>query len=378
MTNPTYIETPICVVGAGVVGLAVAARLAEAGHEVLVLERHPGPGMEISSRNSEVIHAGIYYHTGSLKARLCVRGNQLLYRFCRELHIPYQRLGKLIVATSEAQLPDLERLFQQGEQNGAEGLRLVQGSELRAMEPAVNAKAAIYSPSTGIVDSHGLVKALEARTRSLGGRIAYTCQVVHIEPGPGEGFLLRTENPAGQETILARLLINAAGLDSDHLSSMAGVGRYRLSWCKGDYFSVSGRHRGRLSRLVYPVPTASLRGLGIHATLDLSGHIRLGPDVTYLDRREQHFQVDPAKADAFHASVRNFLPFVDPEDLHPDTAGIRPKLQGPGDPWQDFVVRDEEDQGYPGLINLVGIESPGLTSCLALAEEVFEITQQYC
>jgi L-2-hydroxyglutarate oxidase LhgO len=366
----------VAVVGGGVVGLAAAARLAEAGLAVVLLERHPGPGRETTSRNSEVIHAGIYYPPGSLKARSCVRGNQLLYDFCRRARVEHRRLGKLIVATDPAELPELERLLAVGQQNGARELRLVERDELQAMEPKVVAVAGLYSPSTGIVDTHGLVKALEARVQAAGGLLAYRCLVTGVGGGPG--FVLTVDDPSGTEQLGARTLVNAAGLESDRVSAMAGVDAYRLHWCKGDYFAVTGPPARLISRLVYPVPGSRLTSLGIHLTLDLAGRMRLGPDATYLeDRRQASLDVDPDKAVTFHRAVRRFLPGLEAAHLQPDTSGIRPKLQGPDDPWRDFVLREESDHGRPGLVNLVGIESPGLTSSLDLADRILELIYPY-
>lgn len=361
-------DVDVVVIGAGVLGLASAARLSRQGRSVLVLERHPGPGRETSSRNSEVLHAGIYYPTGSLKARLCVRGNQLLGEFCEQHAVAYRRLGKVIVATEQRELPALEQLMAVGVANGAP-LQQLDRLQLRQLEPNVAAVAGLLSPTTGVLDSHGVIKALEARARAHGALVAYRCEVTHLEPA-GEVLRVATHNPSGAEQLVARVVVNAAGLESDTVARMAGVDAYRLRWCKGDYFSVSPRRAGLVSRLVYPVPAASLTGLGVHVTLDLAGRMRLGPDVTYLSTREQDLQVDPAKAARFGAAVNRYLPQIKLEDLEPEMAGIRPKLQGPGEPWQDFVIRREAAAGLPGLINLVGMESPGLTACLAVAEQV--------
>ena len=360
----------VVVVGAGVLGLASAAALAGAGHSVLVLERHPGPGRETSSRNSEVIHAGIYYPPGSLKARLCVRGNRLLYRFCVDNGIAFKRLGKVIVAACDAEAPALEELHKTGQQNGASPLRLLDRREVNALEPNVNAVAGLLSPSTGIIDSHGLIKALESKTRAGEGEVLYRCEVTGVEPHQG-GFRVTAQNPTGAERVGARVVVNAAGLDSDRVATLAGVDHHEHHWCKGDYFSVSG-HPGLVSRLVYPMPGRHLSGLGVHVTLDLAGRMRLGPDAVYLPQRVQTLDVDPSKAGAFCEAVNRYLPAIRPGDLSPDMAGIRPKLQGPGQPWRDFIICQEEG-GLRGLINLVGMESPGLTSCLAVGEKVLRM-----
>ena len=366
-------DVDVTVIGAGVLGLASAAALAEAGRSVLVLERHRGPGRETSSRNSEVIHAGIYYPPGSLKARLCVRGNRLLYRFCEDNGVAHQRLGKIIVAACEEEAPALEELYHTGEKNGASPLQLLDRRQVNALEPNVKAVAGLLSPSTGIVDSHGLMKALEGIARARGGQVAYRCEVFAVEPR-GAGFRVTARNPSGVERVETSAVVNAAGLDADRVAAMAGVDRYHHHWSKGDYFSVSGSRSGLVSRLVYPMPAEHLSGLGVHVTLDLAGRMRLGPDAAYLPGRVQHLDVDASKAGVFCEAVNRYLPQITTGDLAPDMAGIRPKLQGPGEPWRDFALHQETEAGLPGLINLVGMESPGLTSCLAVGEEVSKMT----
>ncbi len=369
-------DVDVTVIGAGVLGLASGAALCQAGRSVLVLERREGPGRETSSRNSEVIHAGIYYPPGSLKARLCVRGNRLLYRFCEDNGVAHRRLGKVIVAASEEEAPALEQLCDTGTQNGAAPLRLLDRGEVQALEPDVSAAAGLLSPSTGIIDSHGLMKALEGIITSGGGQVACRCEVTGVAPRAAGGFEVLVRNPSGDERVVSRVVVNAAGLDADRVAAMAGVDRYHHHWCKGVYFSVSGRRKGRVSRLVYPMPGEHLSGLGVHVTLDLAGRMRLGPDAAYLSDRIQDLDVDPSRAGAFCEAVNRYLPRISVEDLAPDMAGIRPKLQGPGEPWRDFVLRRETGD-LSGLINLVGMESPGLTSCLAVGEEVRQMASAY-
>jgi L-2-hydroxyglutarate oxidase LhgO len=357
------------VVGAGVVGLAVAAELAGRGLSVCVLERHEAAGRETSSRNSEVIHSGIYYPTDSLKARLCLEGSALLYEFCEANGIPVRRLGKLVVAVTAEEVLELELLERRGTANGVEGLRIIDGAETSALEPRVRAVSALLVPSTGILDSHELVKSLEGHALARGAVLSYRCAVEEID-WTGRGYRLGVVNPAGRERFEAAVLVNAAGLESDGIARLAGVGAYRLHLCKGEYFALR-RSAGRGIRgLVYPVPAAHLTGLGIHVTPDLAGRVRLGPDETYVERESATLEVDSSKARGFAESAARFLPGLTVEDLTPDTAGFRPKLQGPGEAFRDFIVREESAAGRPGLINLVGIESPGLTSCLALAKDV--------
>jgi L-2-hydroxyglutarate oxidase LhgO len=369
-------DAEVAVIGAGVVGLAVARQLAADGFSVMVFERQAGPGRETSSRNSEVIHAGIYYPTGSLKARLCVQGNPLLYEFCTRFGVSYRRLGKLIIALTEEELPELERLKSLGDANGVGGLRLLSQREVQVLEPHVRARAGLLSPSTGIVDSHGVIKTLEAETRRHGGQVIYQCTVRGLER-IDDGYRLLLENPAGQEWLQARLVVNCAGLESDTMAALLGITLYRLSWCKGEYFAVSGPSARRVSRLIYPVPSHHLTSLGVHVTLDLAGRMRLGPDITYIDRQAVSLEVDEQKQPAFFGAVQQFLPDLQPDELQPDIAGIRPKLQGPADPWRDFVISEEREIGFPGLVNLVGIESPGLTSCLSIGNLVGQILKYY-
>ncbi len=364
------------VIGAGVVGLAVASELCRAGLSVFTLERNPGPGRETSSRNSEVIHSGIYYPTRSLKARLCVGGNRLLYAFCEDHGVEHRAVGKLIVACTTEEIPELERLFRLGQANGVEGLELLGERAIRSLEPNILAVAGIWSPLTGIIDSHGLIKVLEGKANSGEGRVFYSCHVTGIER-TSRGYTTRLENPSGEEQLHSRLVVNAAGLEADHVAALAGIQGYRLHWCKGDYFAISGAGAVQVKHLIYPVPSSKLTSLGIHITLDLANQMRLGPDMTYIERGISDYSIDSAKAENFYSSVKPFLPGLDPDNIHPYLAGIRPKVQGPDDEWQDFVIKEETSLGRPGLVNLVGIESPGLTACLAIALEVHDLLKNY-
>jgi L-2-hydroxyglutarate oxidase LhgO len=372
-------EIEVVVVGAGVIGLAVAAELAEAGRSLVVLERQAGPGRETSSRNSEVIHAGLYYPAGSLKAQLCVEGRHLLYSLCARAGIAHRRIGKPVVASAEAELPALEALHARAAANGVEGLELLDGAAVKRLEPALRAVAALRSPETGILDSHGLIKTLEARAHAAGAHTLYRCELLGVAPREqGAGFRLSVGNPAGQEQLECRILVNAAGLEADRIAALAGRAGYLQHWCKGDYFSVSGPSGRALSRLVYPVPRPDF--LGIHVTLDLGGRMRVGPDATYVDRsagQQAHLAVSEAGAKIFSAAVQRYFPKLREEDLRPDLAGIRPKLQGPGDAFRDFVIRREDDAGLPHLINLVGMESPGLTSSLAIGKLVNKVVLDF-
>jgi len=366
------IHVDITIVGAGVVGLAVASALAEKGRSIVILEKESGPGKETSSRNSEVIHAGIYYPTGSLKARLCIEGSQRLYSFCERHTIPFQRIGKVIVATNPSEEPAIEGLCRQGIENGAQGLVMISRDDLRIREPHITGVSALISPQTGIIDSHRLIKTLEALALSQGCTVLYNSCLAGLD-FTNKGFLCTVEaHPSGCYTFTTRALINSGGLHADIIASMAGIdvpaAGYRIYPVKGQYFRIRGRKQGLVNGLVYPSPEKDLAGLGIHITKDLSGSVRLGPDARYVDRI--NYDVDPAHAKEFLASARRLLPLLEEEDLMPDMAGIRPKIQPPGEKVRDFVICHEAHRGLAGLINLIGIESPGLTSCLAIGEMV--------
>jgi L-2-hydroxyglutarate oxidase LhgO len=363
-------DTPLTVVGAGAVGLAVAARLAPRFPELVILERRERHGTETSSRNSEVIHAGMYYTTGSLKARLCVRGNRLLYELCERRDIPHRRVTKLIVATAPSETAELEAIFARGRANGVE-LRMLTAEECRRLEPAVPAVAGLLSPTTGIVSAHGLMDALLAQARAHGALLQPRAELVGVERRDRD-YRLTVRTPEGREELTSERVVNAAGLESDTVAGFAGIdvesAGYRLHWWKGSYFAVTGAKARLLSRLVYPVPTHV--SLGVHAVLGLDGRLRFGPDAEHLaDRRLDH-RVDEAKRSAFGEAVRRLVPDIADEDLSPDIAGIRAKLQGPGEGFRDFVIAEETARGRPGFVTLVGIDSPGLTSSLAIAEEV--------
>lgn len=363
-------EVDVAVVGAGVVGLAVAAALARRGRSVIVLERHDAIARETTSRNSEVVHAGLYYPPGSLKARLCVAGREALYARCERLGIPHRRLGKLVVATGESEIAVLERIRETGAANGAPDLEIVGAREVSALEPEVKAVAALRSPSTGIVDAHALSLSFLAEAEAGGAVLALRSEVREIAR-TAAGYRLAVRDADGAPGRLeAAAVVNAAGLSADRVAQLAGLDPdacgYRLHPCKGDYFALAAGAPLRLSRLVYPVPAQA--GLGIHATLDLGGRIRFGPDTEYVP--EPVYEVAASKAAVFAEAVRRYLPRLEAAWLTPDYAGVRPKLAGPGGGFRDFVVAEEGARGLPGLVNLVGIESPGLTAAPAIAERV--------
>jgi L-2-hydroxyglutarate oxidase LhgO len=354
------------VIGAGVVGLAIARRLARAGHEVLVLEAAEAIGTGISSRNSEVIHAGIYYPKGSLKARLCVAGKRALYRYCASRGVGHKRLGKLIVATSDEELTLLPKLRAAAAANGVDDLVPMDAAAVRALEPAVRAAGALFSPSTGVVDSHALMLSLEGEAEDRGATIAFHAPVTGGAVGDNG---IRLEIGGAEATTLAcRELVNSAGLDAPALAAclkglpLASVPESHLA--KGSYYGLAGRSPFR--HLVYPVPVPG--GLGTHVTLDLAGRARFGPDVEWVGTRD--YRVDPARAESFYAAIRRYWPALPDGALQPDYAGIRPKIVGPGAPAADFTIQGPRDHGIAGLVNLYGIESPGLTASLAIADHV--------
>lgn len=355
------------VIGAGVVGLAVGRALALSGREVIVLEAADAIGTGTSSRNSEVIHAGIYYPAGSLKAQLCVKGKALLYDYCEQKGLEFRRCGKLIVATSEAQVAQLEQIKQKAAANGVHDMQMLGREEAKALEPALECHAALLSPSTGIVDSHGLMLALQGDMENAGGALALLSPVASAQV-QAEGILIRT--PDGTE-LLAKEVINAAGLYAPSVAAqIEGLAAQHVPqayFAKGNYFTLTGR--APFSHLIYPVPEAA--GLGVHLTLDMGGQAKFGPDVEWVDGPEQ-LQVDPQRCLGFYAEVHKYWLGLQPGSLLPGYAGIRPKISGPTEAAADFCIQGPETHGVAGLVNLFGIESPGLTSCLAIAEEVLQ------
>ncbi len=363
-------ETVECVVaGAGVVGLAVARALALAGREVLVLDAAEGIGSETSSRNSEVIHAGIYYPPGSLMARFCVAGRRRLYAYCAEKGVPHRNCGKLIAATNAQEDAMLAGIKRRAEANGVEGMQVLTAAEAIALEPNLHCTSALLSASTGIVDSHAFMLALQGDAENAGAVPVFRSPVecgrrvgggIELDVGGAEPISLR-----------CRLLVNSAGLHAPGLARrIEGMPADRVPgayYAKGNYFTLTGR--SPFSRLIYPVPVPG--GLGVHLTIDLGGQARFGPDVEWIDAID--YTVDPRRADGFYAAVRKYWPALKDGALQPGYAGIRPKIVPKGAPAQDFVVQGPQTHGVPGLVNLFGIESPGLTASLAIAEHVLEV-----
>ena len=359
------------VIGAGVVGLAVGRELALQGLEVMVLESENAIGTGTSSRNSEVIHAGIYYPADSLKARLCVQGKDMLYAYCAERGVAHQRLGKLIVATSPEQVAQLAGIQAKAAANGVHDLRQISAAEARALEPALQCDAALVSPSTGIVDSHGLMLALQGDMENAGGLLALLSPVQSMGVGQGTAsHPLRVSTQDGTE-LAARFVVNAAGLNAvavaQHIDGLDQSLLPQASYAKGNYFTLAGK--APFSHLIYPVPEPG--GLGVHLTIDLGGQAKFGPDVEWVDSLD--YAVDPARAERFYPAIRRYWPTLPDGALTPSYSGIRPKIVPPAVARQDFVIQGPQDHGLAGLVNLFGIESPGLTSSLAIADDVARI-----
>ena len=355
------------VVGAGVIGLAVARALVEAGHEVMVLERHALIGSETSSRNSEVIHAGIYYPPGGLRATLCVRGKELLYRFCAENSVAHARCGKLLVATHESQLPKLAAIREAAERNGVGDLEPIGANAVRALEPELACVAALISPSTGIIDSHGFMLALEGHIEEGGGSVVLRCLVERIERTGAGLYRLETGGEA-PGAVTCRNLVMSAGLSASRLARTlsfgAGYTPPETYYAKGQYYALSGR--SPFQRHIYPMPDGAW--LGLHATVDIGGRCKFGPDIAWIDDIDYGFE--PQKLEKFLGFIRSYYPGLDASRLHPDYTGIRPKLYREGEPVPDFAIHGPERHGLPGLVALYGIESPGLTASLAIGEMV--------
>ena len=361
-------EFDCAVIGAGVVGLAVARALALAGREVIVLEAEGAIGTGTSSRNSEVIHAGIYYPKGSLKAQLCVQGKQLLYDYAIERGLPHRRCGKLIVATAEPQVAQLAEIKAKAAANGVDDMVLLSGEEARAMEPQLRCLAALHSPSTGIVDSHALMLSLQGDLEQAGGVVALKSGILSAER-LGDAIVLKSIDGT---LLRCKSVVNSAGLVAPLLAQqfqgLPATSVPKAYFAKGNYFTLAGR--APFSRLIYPVPEAA--GLGVHLTLDLGGQAKFGPDVQWVDSPED-LVVDPARGEGFYVEVRKYWPALPDGALIPGYAGIRPKISGPGEAAADFMIAGPALHGVPGLVNLFGIESPGLTSSLAIADHVVGI-----
>jgi L-2-hydroxyglutarate oxidase LhgO len=365
-------EVNIAVIGAGVVGLAVAAKISEKNEGVFVLEKNARFGQETSGHNSGVIHSGIHYPKNSLKAILCVKGNRMIYETCEKHRIPYKKLGKLTVGIEEEELDELDKLMKMGEENGVEGMRFLERDEVKKLEPNVEVERALYTPSTGIVEPDELMNHYYAVASRNGAVLTTNTEVTSIRK-TADGYEIGGISQSERFSIEAKTVVNCAGLYADKIAEMPGIdidkADYRIHLCKGDYFRAAGKPPVKM--LVYPVPKGP--GLGIHLTPDMAGAVKLGPNAYYVDKID--YAVESSVAE-FRNDVERFMPSITKYELVPDMAGVRPKLQGPNDEFQDFVIRNEADKGFHGFINLVGIESPGLTSASAIGELVAGIYQE--
>jgi L-2-hydroxyglutarate oxidase LhgO len=365
-------DANITIIGAGVVGLAIAERVSAEHKDVFLIEKHLTFGQETSSRNSEVIHAGIYYTRYSLKARLCVEGKWLLYEFCKKYDIPYNNCGKLIVATSEEEISIIEGIRRTAFKNGVDDLLLIGREQIGELEPNIFALKALFSPSTGIIDSHSLMKQFETNAINNSCQIVYGSEVTAISKIKGGYKISLFDSDKNHYEFTSGIVINSSGLTSDKVSEMVGINddSLKILFCKGEYFRLNPPKNRLIKRLVYPVPHQNMEGIGIHITIDMGGGVKLGPDVKYLESNIYDYKLTASKQEAFYRSAKIFLPFLEFDDLSPEMAGIRPKIQKPGEPIRDFYIMEETNRGYPGFINLIGMESPGLTSSIAIAKYV--------
>jgi L-2-hydroxyglutarate oxidase LhgO len=365
-------DADITIIGAGVVGLAIAENVSKTHNNVFLIEKHTSFGQETSSRNSEVIHAGIYYTKDSLKARLCVEGKWMIYDYCKKYDIPYNNCGKLIVATSEEEISVIEGIRLTALKNGVDDLSFLEREQISELEPNIFALKALFSPSTGIVDSHSLMKQYETNSYNNGCQIVYGSEVTGISQIENGYKINLFDADKNNYSFTTRIIINSAGLTSDKVSEMVGISddSLKIHFCKGEYFRINPPKNRLINRLIYPVPHQKMEGIGIHVTIDIGGGVKLGPDVKYLESNIYDYKVTPSKQEAFYKSAKKFLPFLEFDDIAPEMAGIRPKIQKPGEPLRDFYIMEETIRGYPGFINLIGMESPGLTSSIAIAKYV--------
>jgi len=361
-------QIDVAVIGGGVTGLASALAIAKRGLSVCVLEKHPRPGLETSTHNSGVIHGGIYYPAGTLKSKLCIEGRRLLYDFCARHNVTHEKCGKLIVATDDAEIPRLERLYQTGLDNGVEGLMLVDRAFVKSREPNIRAVAAIYSPETGIVEAEALIHALRRAGEAEGAIFLPGTKLVGADSDPG-GIKLRTE----RETILASTVVNAAGLYADDVSRILGGDAFTIYPVRGEYAELIPSKRSLVNNLVYPLPHAAGHGLGVHVTRSTGGNIWFGPSVKYQERKDD-YESDRLPVEDFAVAAMQLLPMVTLADLRLSGSGIRPKLHPATESFADFMIR--HDTQNPRVIHAAGIESPGLTSCMAIAELVAALHQR--
>jgi len=368
-------DAEVTIIGAGVIGLAVSATLSGCKGPVFVIERNRTFGQETSSRNSEVIHSGIYYPPGSLKGILCLEGKEKIFSYCNKNDIPYRKCGKLIVATKKGEEQKLLEILKMSRSNGVSDGRIIERDEVAEIEPHIKTTRALYFPTSGIVDTHSLMKQLEADTVIGGTQMVYGAEVVGIKKIK-DGYHIDLIDADKQKfSFSTKKIVNAAGLEAGKIAGYMGINDpdYRVYFWKGEYFGVGNGKNKYVNSLVYPVPEPNTIGLGIHTTVDMGGGLKLGPNAIWLSDNKPDLKVDSAHSVHFYESVRDFLPFLELDDLTPDQAGIRTKLQKPGDPTRDFIINEESNRNLPGFINLLGIESPGLTASLSIADHVKDL-----
>lgn len=370
-------KVDITIIGAGVIGLAVAYILSDSKRDIFALEKNASFGQETSSRNSEVIHSGIYYPKSSLKSQTCLRGKDLLYNLCAEHKIPAKKLGKVLVSTNVQETEKLHSIYENAVACGITNLKFLTKRELSQLEPNIKAQESMLCPDTGIVDSHGLMAFLRQKAEERGVNFAFSVEVTNVKK-KSSFYKISVKEPDGKIfTFKSAAVINCAGLSSDKIAEKVGIdisrSNYRLHYCKGQYFRIRNPKKFRITHLIYPPPTDV--SLGIHITPDLAGGLRLGPDAEFVS--DIDYNIDEKASKGFFESVKKYLLSLDEGDLTPDTAGIRPKLHGPEQVFSDFVIREESEKGFPNFINTIGIESPGLTSCLAIADIIKELIRKY-
>jgi len=365
-------DAKITIIGAGVVGLAIAYQLSKKYDNIFVVEKNMQFGEETSARSSEVIHSGIYYPSNSLKTKLCIEGREMLYDFCDEFGVNYNKCGKLIIAVTEDEFSKLDKIKNQAFENGVNDVIELSAEDLTKLEPNINALKALLVNDTGVLESYGFMKELEKLANNKGVQFVYGSTVKKIDK-ENEGYrVFVTENDDSTFDFSSEILINASGLNSDVISKMLGIKNvnYELHYCKGEYFAVGNGKNKLVKRLVYPVPNPNLVGLGVHVTIDVDKGLKLGPNAIYQTEREIDYTVDKNHKNDFFKSAKRFLPFLEKKDLYPAYSGIRPKLQKKGDPFRDFVIKEEKEIGLKNYYNLIGIESPGLTASLAIGKYI--------
>lgn len=368
-------KADITIIGAGVIGLAIAAEVAGKDRSVYILEKNEKFGQEQSGRNSQVIHAGFYYEKDSLKTEMCLEGNRRLYEICRENGIDHRQCGKIIVAVNDIEAEEMEKVYRKGRDNDLP-LKMLSRREMKELEPRMKGLSAFFSPTTGIIDVYALLQYFAGKASRRGVETACKTEVTSLNKVP-DGYEVGITDPTGNSTFSSRVVINCAGLYSDRIAAMAGIDTdragYKLHYCKGEFYSVSGGKNRLVNHLIYPVPMTI--SVGVHVCLDTDWRLRLGPLFYYTN--EINYRVDDSRRRAFlHSSIVKALPFIEPDDIAPESCGVMAMLQGPGDDFRDFVIRHEADRGLPGLINLIGIESPGLTSSPAIAGYVSRLVDE--